>query len=895
MISRIKLKVFSLSILFIICAKHSNLYANNDVINAIVNIEFNKVTPWDDGYNTSGVGTGFVIDSHKGLILTNKHILNVGPVIAYGEFANKQKLQLTPIYRDPVHDYGIFQYSPEELNALKIKPIPLKPVANVGDEISLYGNDGGEALSIIQGVLSRLDRTAPNYNSTTTDYNTFYMQAALGTSGGSSGSPILNKDGHAIAINAGARNDTAAAFFLPMDMMLPVLDKILTGKNVQRGTLQTVFEYTPFNQLTEFGWNEEDIEQLNSEKPLSKGVLRITHIVKGSPADGVLQIGDILYMGENNHLLDFLSLETFLNEKVNQTVDFVVLRKKEKKQLTLSVSNLFELVPDEFIEIGRAIFIPIGLSTARLFNVPASGVLLTAPGRLFGGQGINNYARIEEINGKNIDSLNDFKHAFKNIPTNSKFSLRYRYVYNQKDQEYKKVRNLTPFFVNRHCQDDLGALLWHCKDLVLSNKTASLVTLAHGEEVKSPLVELEVFRPVEVNINREVIRKGNGVVVDIKNGLILTNKDIIDSSLSQVNALFDNGNSTSASVEAIHPYLNMVLIKADLSQIQFKKGLIPQVTREVLTSKENVNLRGRTAHVDFETNVSIEWPIVYYGKTNFDSRDVSYIPDEFSVYTDENNTLLAVAPGYDENNGVLGIIPSELIGAFIDDYLQSRKSIFELKDKLTYLSYAGAIELGLPTEHQLPIGRKLYVEKAEELEMSGLSSGDIILDTALSSNSLNSLYLLLNKKREAFSVLRNGEVIQVPIKLSDSPYLNISDVIVWGGAVIHEIQTHITTPSGTREKCIRVGFRYFGAPVYTALNVDPVCILSIDQQPINSILEVKAALVGKRSGDYTSVEAIRLDKNFQYSEYQVREENYYWPSLHYIRNGTAWKFTRITK
>lgn len=60
-------------------------------------------------------------------ILTNRHVVGAGPFSGYVVFDNHEEVDAYPVYRDPVHDFGILRFDPKAIKYMPVAALPMRP------------------------------------------------------------------------------------------------------------------------------------------------------------------------------------------------------------------------------------------------------------------------------------------------------------------------------------------------------------------------------------------------------------------------------------------------------------------------------------------------------------------------------------------------------------------------------------------------------------------------------------------------------------------------------------------------------------------------------------------------------------------------------------------------
>ncbi|KAL2928077.1 Protease Do-like 7 [Bienertia sinuspersici] len=250
--------------------------------------------------------------------------------------------------------------------------------------------------------------------------------AASGTKGGSSGSPVIDWQGRAVALNAGSKSSSASAFFLPLERVVRALRYLQNGRDlcadewpavtIPRGTLQVTFVHKGFDETFRLGLQRDtELMVRHASPPGETGMLVVDSVVPGGPAHKRLETGDVLVRVNGEVMTQFLKLETLLDDSVSQKVELEIERGGTSLTVDLMVQDLHSVTPDHFLEVSGGVIHPLSYQQARNFRFTCGIVYVADPGYMLSRAGVPRHAIIKKFAGQEVSCLEELISVFSKL------------------------------------------------------------------------------------------------------------------------------------------------------------------------------------------------------------------------------------------------------------------------------------------------------------------------------------------------------------------------------------------------------------------------------------------------------------------------------------------------
>lgn len=823
---------------------------------------------------------------------------------------------------------------------MQVSELVLRPdLAKVGSEIRVVGNDAGEKLSILSGVISRLDRNAPEYGEGYSDFNTNYIQAAAAASGGSSGSPVVNVDGYAVALQAGGRADGAATdYFLPLDRPSRALNCIRRGIPIDRGTMQTQWLIKPFDECRRLGLTAEHEAAIRKGFPKETGLLVADIVLPQGPGDGKLEEGDVLVKVNGEILTQFVRLDEILDSSVGKTVEILVQRGGEDVEVNLEVGNLHMITPDRFVTVAGATFHDLSYQQARLYAIPVKGVYVCEAGGSFRFDSTESGWLIESVDQKKTPTLDAFVEVMKGIPDRARVVVTYKHLTDL------HTLNTSIIFIDRHWSkkmrmairnDDTG--VWDFSDIgqplpaaPLQKRKAEFVKLdavAHpaAADIVRSFVRVTCTMPLKLDGFPRTRKIGFGLVINAEKGLVIISRAFVPYDLCDLAITVADSIIVDAKVRFLHPLANYAIIQYDPSLVDapvksaklatepIKQGastiffgwnqnlrvaMTPTTVTDITTVAIPQNLsapRYRAINLDaitVDSNLSGQcgsgvlvaedgtvealW-LSYLGeRTAHTSKDVEY------------HLGLATPPLFPVLDQIQkDVYPSlRILNAETNTISMSQVRIMGVSEH-----WISKVTESNPSRHQLFMVRKIDCTPPSGKDSQSLQEGDIILTL---NNQLitrvTELDIMYDNEYLDALIVRGGKEMTLKVPTIPTEDLETDRAVIFCGAVLHRPHHAVRQQISKLHSEVYVSARTRGSPSYQYGLAPTNFITAVNDSPTPTLSEFLTAVNIIPNNTYLRLRVCTFD-NVPWVATMKKNEHYF-PTVEYLKDASeanGWK------
>ena len=279
-----------------------------------------------DSYEGQSLGSGVIVDSENGYIVTNHHVVfdNGKPVDEIIiQLMDKRMFDAQIVGLDEGTDLAILQIQAKDIKSVKVGD---SDNVRVGEWVLAIGSPFSANLShtVTAGIVSAVGRD--NVMTRGGDKYQDFIQTDAAINPGNSGGALLNMNGELVGINAaiisGSRSNSGVGFAIPSNIVTKVKADLISKGYVVRSFLGIYMQDI----------NEEIYEAMDLDS--MQGAI-IGEIVAGSPAEEAgLEASDIIIGFENKTINNGSELKNLIsNTKPGSKVKLNILRSGNKKDV----------------------------------------------------------------------------------------------------------------------------------------------------------------------------------------------------------------------------------------------------------------------------------------------------------------------------------------------------------------------------------------------------------------------------------------------------------------------------------------------------------------------------------------------------------------------------------
>jgi serine protease Do/serine protease DegQ len=250
----------------------------------------------------NSLGSGVIIDSDGGYVLTNNHVIDKADEIMV-TLSDGRQLKADLVGADPEADVAVIRVPAENLTEL---PIADSDRLKVGDFVVAIGNPFGLGQTVTSGIVSALGRSGLGIEG----YENF-IQTDASINPGNSGGALVNLKGELIGINtailAPSGGNIGIGFAIPSNMVMNIKESLVKHGEVRRGLLGVTTQDITSELAKAFNLNSTQgvvVSQVHANSPAAKAGLEPGDIIVSANGKaiknsyevrnivGLMQIGD---------------------------------------------------------------------------------------------------------------------------------------------------------------------------------------------------------------------------------------------------------------------------------------------------------------------------------------------------------------------------------------------------------------------------------------------------------------------------------------------------------------------------------------------------------------------------------------------------------------------------